>query len=58
MFSEENKNLEKILIKHNIIKSKKYELCSLTGGVSSDIWKIDDKKRIVCLKKDKKKIKS
>ena len=57
MFSEENKNLEKILLKHNIIRSKKYELCSLTGGVSSDIWKIDDKKRIICLKKAKKKLK-
>ena len=57
MFLEENKILEKILIRKKILKSNKYEVDSLVGGVSSDIWKINHDNKIICIKKSKKKLK-
>ena len=48
--------IEKILIEKNFITSKNYNIEKLSGGVSSDIWKITNENHIFCLKKAKKKL--
>jgi len=48
--------IEKCLIEKNFITSKNYNIEKLSGGVSSDIWKITNENHIFCLKKAKKKL--
>ena len=48
--------IEKRLVEKNFITSKNYKIEKLSGGVSSDIWKITNQNHIFCLKKAKKKL--
>jgi len=48
--------IEECLINKNFITSKNYKIEKLSGGVSSDIWKITNESNIFCLKKAKKKL--
>ena len=48
--------IEKCLVEKNFISSKNYKIEKLSGGVSSDIWKITNENHIFCLKKAKKKL--
>ena len=51
-----DRHIKNILVDKNIIKNENFECLKLTGGVSSDIWKISFLNHIFCIKKSKNKL--
>tara|TARA_Y100000741_G_scaffold176613_1_gene134077 strand:+ start:1160 stop:2155 length:996 start_codon:yes stop_codon:yes gene_type:complete len=49
-------DIKNILIEKKIIKNESFDCLKLTGGVSSDIWKISSLKNNYCIKKSKNKL--
>ena len=51
-----DQDIKKILFEKKIIEDKNFDCLKLTGGVSSDIWRIISLKKNFCIKKSKSKL--